>query len=453
MRELSLDQRGSLPRQIKGFPGSGWGKTRRAKLLPGFARPREKAPESGSRVGASRFRYSSAVAIDIPAIQRALADEQLDAWLLYDFQGSNPIAGSLTGIAGSGKMTTRRWYYLIPATGEPRALVHAIERHNLDALPGSKTPYSGRLQLEHGLKALVSGCRRVAMEYSPKCAIPYVSRVDAGTVEAVQQWGVEVVSSGDLVQRFEAVWSPRALETHQQASESLYQIKDRAYDWVRQGLRSGRAMTEYDLQREMLRWFEEEGLISDSTPNVSAQENAGNPHYHPSESVHRAINREEILLLDLWGKLKEPGAVFADITWVGFTGPRVPDEYSRAFDAARRGRDAAITLVQEASRMGRTLQGWEVDRSCRKVIDQAGYGQYFVHRTGHSLGQTVHGNGVHMDDYETHDERRLIPGTGFTIEPGVYTDTFGVRTEINMYIGKRDATVTGPMQEEIVTLV
>lgn len=392
------------------------------------------------------------VPIDISSIQRALANERVDAWLLYDFQGSNPIAGSLTGVAGSGKMTTRRWYYLIPAKGEPRALVHAIERHNLDALPGSKTPYSGRLQLEHGLKQLLSGCKRIAMEYSPQCAIPYVSRVDAGTVEAVRQCGVEVVSSGDLAQRFEAIWSTRALETHRKASESLYRIKDRAYDWVRQGLRQGRAMTEYDLQREMLRWFDEEGLISDSTPNVSAQENAGNPHYHPTETVHRPINKDEILLLDLWGKLQEPGAVFADITWVGFTGSRVPDEYARAFAAARGGRDAAISLVQEASRNGRILQGWEVDRRCRDVIDQAGYGQYFVHRTGHSLGQTVHGNGVHMDDYETHDERRLIPGTGFTIEPGVYTDRFGVRTEINMYIGERDATVTGPMQEEIVTL-
>jgi Xaa-Pro aminopeptidase len=390
--------------------------------------------------------------LDIPAIQRALIDEQLDGWLLYDFQGSNPIAGSLTGLAGSGKMTTRRWYYLVPANGEPRALVHAIERYNLDALPGSKTPYAGRQQLEQGLKQLLAGCKRVAMEYSPKCAIPYVSRVDAGTVEAVRQCGVEVVSSGDLAQRFEAIWSPRALQTHVQASDSLYRIKDRAYDWVRQGLRDRRPMTEYDLQREMLEWFEEEGLISDSSPNVSAQENAGNPHYHPSETVHRAINPDEILLLDLWGKLKETGAVFADITWVGFTGSRVPDEYARAFDAARRGRDAAVVLVQDATAAGRTLQGWEVDRRCRDVIDQAGYGQYFVHRTGHSLGQTVHGNGVHMDDYETHDERRLIPGTGFTIEPGVYTDRFGVRTEINMYIGERDAKVTGPMQEAIVTL-
>jgi Xaa-Pro aminopeptidase len=392
------------------------------------------------------------VALDISAVQQALKAEGLDGWLLYDFQGSNPIASSLTGVAASGKMTTRRWYYLIPAEGEPRALVHAIERHNLDELPGTKTPYAGRAQLESGLTQLLAGMRRLAMEYSPNCAIPYVSRVDAGTVEAVRQTGAEVVSSGDLVQMFGAVWSPRALETHRIASEKLYRIKDRAFELVRQAFAEGRRINELEVQQQMMHWFEEEGLISDSTPNVSAQENAGNPHYHPSAQVHRPINADEILLLDLWGKLKESGAVFADITWVAFTGSRVPDEYAKAFAAARDGRDAAISLVQEAARGGRTLRGWEVDRVCRDVIEKAGFGRYFVHRTGHSLGQTVHGNGVHMDDYETHDERRLLPGTGFTIEPGVYTEEFGIRTEINMYVGEREATVTGPLQREIVTL-
>jgi Xaa-Pro aminopeptidase len=211
-------------------------------------------------------------------------------------------------------------------------------------------------------------------------------------------------------------------------------------------------LTEYDVQQAMLGWFEREGLIADDTPNVSAQENAGNPHYHPTRDVHRAIHPGEILLLDLWGKLKTPGAVFADITWVGFTGSAVPDEYSRAFAAARDGRDAAIALVQAAVRDGRELRGFEVDRVCRDVIERAGYGDQFIHRTGHSLGETVHGNGVHLDDYETHDDRRLIPGTGFTIEPGIYTSTYGVRTEINMFIGEREANVTGALQQAIVTL-
>ncbi len=289
------------------------------------------------------------------------------------------------------------------------------------------------------------------MEYSPGNSIPYISRVDAGTVEAIRELGVEVVSSGDLVQRFEAVWSEAALASHRQASEALYRIKDRAFELVRERLASG--LTEFDVQAAMLEWFTDEGLVSDDTPNVSAQENAGNPHYHPSRDVHRAIRPDEILLLDLWGKLSTPGAVFADITWVGFTGREVPAEYARAFAAARDGRDAAVALVQQAVQEGRELRGYEVDRACRAVVDRAGYGAQFIHRTGHSLGETVHGNGVHLDDYETHDDRRLIPGSGFTIEPGVYTEQFGVRTEINMFIGDRDAQVTGPLQRDIVALV
>jgi Xaa-Pro aminopeptidase len=277
-----------------------------------------------------------------------------------------------------------------------------------------------------------------------------VSRVDGGTVEAVRETGVEVLSSGDLVQRFEAVWSDGALAAHQRASDSLYRIKDRAFDLVRERL--GKPLTEYDVQSAMVTWFEEEGLVSDTTPCVSAQENAGNPHYHPSRDLHRAIRPGELLLLDLWGKLRTAGAVFADITWMGFTGSRVPDEYTRPFAAIREGRDAATDFVQTAVREGREIRGFEVDRACREVVERAGFGRQFIHRTGHSLGETVHGNGVHMDDYETHDDRRLIPGTGFTVEPGIYTDHYGVRTEINMFVGEREALVTGPAQAEIVTL-
>ena len=390
--------------------------------------------------------------LPIPAIQRALQEDRLDGWLLYDFQGSNPVAARLTGLASSGKMTTRRWYYLVPAHGEPRGLVHAIERHNLDDLPGPKRAYAGRSQLADGLQELLRGARRIAMEYSPRNAIPYVSRVDAGTVEVVRDLGIEVVSSGDLVQRFEAVWSDAALETHRAASDRLYRIKDRTFEFVRQRRADWGTLTEYDVQQAMTGWFAEEGLISDSEPNVSAQENAGNPHYHPSRAVHRAIHADEILLLDLWGKLQAPGAVFADITWVAFTGAAVPQACERAFAAARDGRDAAIELVRTAVREGRELRGYEVDRACRSVVERAGYGAQFFHRTGHSLGERVHGDGVHMDDYETHDDRRLIKGTGFTIEPGVYTPEFGVRTEINMFIGEREAEVTGPLQTAIVAL-
>jgi Xaa-Pro aminopeptidase len=391
--------------------------------------------------------------LPVAEVQRALVDERLDGWLLYDFQGSNPIAARLSGLAAAKKMTTRRWYYLIPATGEPRGLVHAIERHNLDGLPGEKQPYAGRDQLEDGLRGLLKGLKRVAMEYSPGNNIPYISRVDAGTVESVRDLGVEVVSSGDLVQRFEALWSAEALASHRTASDALYRVKDQAFAMVRERMAAGVALTELDVQQAMIGWMSAEGLVSVDTPNVSAQENAGNPHYHPSQEIHRPIRPNEVLLLDLWGKLEKVGAVFADITWVGFTGPVVPDEYARAFAAARDGRDAAIELVQSSARAGRELRGFEVDRVCRAVLEQAGYRAEFIHRTGHSLGETVHGNGVHLDDYETHDDRRLMAGTGSTIEPGVYNSRFGVRTEINMYMDRHDAYVTGPAQTELVVLV
>jgi Xaa-Pro aminopeptidase len=391
--------------------------------------------------------------IDVRAVQSALREQGLDGWLWYDFQGANPIAQRLAGLGGGGHLASRRWFYMIPASGEPRGLVHAIERHNLDRLPGSKTPYAGRTQLVSGLKSLLAGTRRVAMEYSPQGAIPYVSRVDAGTIELVRAQGVDVVSSGDLVQQFEAHWSPEAIKSHYAAAEKLYRVKDRAFEATAARVRDRVPTTEYDIQQLMWQWFADEGLLSDSAPNVSTQENAGNPHYLPSKTEHRAIGPDEVLLLDLWGKLDTPGAVFADITWVGFTGPSVPADVSRAFAAVRDARDAAVRFVEEAAHAGREVRGFELDRAARSVIEAAGYGKYIIHRTGHSLGETVHGNGAHLDDYETHDERRLLPGTGFTIEPGVYFDRFGVRTEINVVWGASGPEVTGPRQQEIVSLI
>jgi Xaa-Pro aminopeptidase len=232
----------------------------------------------------------------------------------------------------------------------------------------------------------------------------------------------------------------------------LYRIKDKAFALVRERFASNTRIDEFELQQRMVGWFKEEGLYSADAPNVSAQEHAGDPHYSVSRETSRQIRRDELLLLDLWGKLPQPGAVFADITWCAFGASTVPDEYARAFAAARDGRDASVKLVQDTIRNGGDLRGWQVDRVCRDVIEQAGYGQFFIHRTGHSLGEEVHGNGVHMDDYETHDDRRLIPGTGFTIEPGVYNERFGVRTEINMFIDEREARVTGALQTELVPL-
>jgi len=391
--------------------------------------------------------------IEIGAVQKALKADGLDAWLLYDFHGSNPVSYRLAGMGEAGHLATRRWFYLIPQSGEPHALVHAIERYNLDHLPGSKTVYAGREQLHAGLTKLLTGVKRVAMEYSPNCAIPYVSRVDAGTIELIRSLGVDVVSSGDLIQQFEARWNDAAIATHKTASDKLYRIKDQAFEEVARRLRDGVATTEYDIQQKMVGWFKDEGLIADSAPCVSAQENAGNPHYLATASAHRVIRKNELLLLDLWGKLEKPGSVYADITWIGFTGPNVPDRMAKAFAAICGARDAAVTTVQDAARAGRGVRGFEADRAARQVLIDAGYEDAILHRTGHSLGENVHGNGAHLDDYETHDERRLLPGSGFTIEPGLYFKDFGVRTEINMVWLANGPEVTGPRQKAILCLL
>src|SRR5216684_1633202 len=304
------------------------------------------------------------VGLDIGAVQAALRADGIDAWLLYDFRGLNPLAADVTGVnRQGGHLATRRWYYLIPADGEPRGLVHAIEKNSLAHLPGKTTRYAGRDQLEAGLRVLLTGVRRVAMEYSPGCAIPYIARVDAGTIELVRQAGIDVVSSGDRVQRFSTILDADAIATHRQASEKLYRVKDRAFEAVARRMRDGTATTEYDIQQLMAGWFRDEGLVSDSDPVVAAAEDAGNPHYLPTATVHRSVKPDEILLLDLWGKLDRPGAVFADITWVGYTGRRVPERYAKAFAAIAGARDAGIRLVQDAARAGRDVRGFEVDRA------------------------------------------------------------------------------------------
>jgi Xaa-Pro aminopeptidase len=389
------------------------------------------------------------MALDFQALQKTLATEGVDGWLLYDFHGSNPVAVNVAGLAGTH--TTRRWYYFIPATGAPKKLVHAIEPKTLDALPGARTTYAGRVQLEQGVSDMLRGCKVIAMEYSPECSIPYLSRVDGGTIDFIRRLGMRVVSSGDLVGRFEAAWTAEAIATHRTASDRLYRIKDRAFEYVGAKLTAGDAVHEFEVQQMMLEWFREESLIADAPPLVGAQEHAGNPHYAPTRASSRPIRPNEVLLLDLWGKLSAPRAVYADITWVGFSG-EPPADVSQAFGVAVAGRDAAIRTVQAGVTAGEPVFGWQVDRACRDVITHAGFGDRFIHRTGHSLGEDVHGNGVHMDDYETHDDRQLVPGTGFTIEPGIYTPAFGVRTEINMVVGDRTAEVTGPLQRTLVRI-
>jgi Xaa-Pro dipeptidase len=396
--------------------------------------------------------YTSYMALDIAAVQAALREEGLDAWLLYDFQGSNPVARSVAGLSSGGKMTTRRWFYMVPAVGEPLGLVHAIEPHTLDGLPGDKRIYARWEELQAGLTSLLASARHVAMEYSAAGAIPYLGRVDAGTIENIRSRGVEIVSSGDLVQRFGACWDEAAVESHREASRRLYSIKDRAFGAIGQRVAAGTPTTEYQIQQLMAEWFRSEGMITDSPPVVAVNANSGDPHYLPGPERSASIAKNDLVLLDLWGKMDRPGAVYADITWVGFTGAAIPADQAGAFDAIARARDAAVDLVQKSVRGGAELRGWQVDREARGVLEQAGYAAHVLHRTGHSLGETVHGNGVHLDDYETHDERRVLPGSGFTIEPGLYFKTFGVRTEINMFIGNGSAMVTGPVQQAIVPL-
>ena len=387
--------------------------------------------------------------LDIGAVQHALVRDHLDGWLLYDFHGSNPIAVRLAGLTGAH--TTRRWLYFIPASGTPVRIVHAIEPRVLDALPGTTRRYAGRLQLESAIAGTLAGRARIAMEYSPLGAIPYISRVDAGTVELIRRTGADVVSSGDLVGQFEAAWDDAAFATHQAASAALYRIKDQAFAWVWARLQAGVPVHEFEVQQQMLGWFAESGLVSDAPPIVAAQENAGDPHYTPSTERSRRIGPADLLLLDLWGKLDRAGAVYADITWTGIGGTP-PSPVLRVFEAVVAGRDAALARVRSAIEAGQPIHGWEVDRAARDTIAAAGFGDQFVHRTGHSLGEAVHGNGVHMDDYETHDDRRLLDGCGFTIEPGIYTASFGIRSEIDVVVRGRTADPTGPVQRELVRI-
>ncbi len=382
--------------------------------------------------------------LSVPAVQQALRADDLDGWLLFDFHGSNPIAHRLARIGD--RHVTRRWFYLIPRQGEPYRLVHAIEPAVLDGLPGSTRTYAGRRDLERALGELLAGARRIAMEYSPGGAIPYVSRVDAGTVELVRAAGVDVVSSGDLVGRFEAAWDEAAIATHRAASAALYRIKDRTLTWIGGQRRAGAPCRELDVQARMKAWFAEEGLVTDAGPVVAFGEHSGDPHYEPTAGTSRLLGPDEVVLLDLWGKLPQSGAVYADITWTAVSGTATT-ETAAVFAAVIAARDAAIDLVTRRVRGNDPVRGWEVDRAARDVIESAGYGDRFVHRTGHSLGIDVHGNGVHMDDYETHDDRRLLPGTGFTVEPGIYLASFGIRSEVNVVVSDRDVSVTGEKQQ------
>jgi Xaa-Pro aminopeptidase len=391
----------------------------------------------------------------IREIQKVLQAEKIDGWLLYNFRGSNVFATRLLKLP-EYIMFTRRYFYYIPESGEPRKLVHRIEEWNLDALPGGKSIYLSWRSLEEGLKKLLSGSKRVAMEYSPKCAIPYVSTVDAGAIELVRESGVEVVSSANLIQYFEARWDEEQLNDNIKSAAHLRQIADKAFGFIRDKILSNSAVTEYDVQQFMISEFKNRGLVTSSDPNCSVNANSANPHYEPTKEIHSPLQKGDFVLLDLWAKKDKLRSVYADITWTGFIGEIVPDEYEKIFQIVKGGRDAALNFVRSSMEEGKVVHGYEVDDAARNYITQHGYGEHFVHRTGHSIGEEVHGNGANMDNLETRDERTIIPQTSFSIEPGIYLrDKFGIRSEIDVYITKdNEVLVTGlPMQENVVAIL
>ena len=389
---------------------------------------------------------------DIKAIQSEMRGSKIDGWLFYDHHHRDPIATHILGVGGNG-MATRRWFYFIPAKGEPRKLVHRIEQGALDGLDGKALVYSGWQELHKNLPKLLAGSKTIAMQYSPDNNIPYIGLVDAGTIELLRKFKKKIVSSANLVQKFEASWSPEQAEGHFEAGKIVDRITREAFARAAAFVKEGKPLTEDQLQHWIIEQFQAQGLITAEPPIVAVQPNNGNPHYEPKEGSSRPIRAGDLLLLDIWAKLDRPGSVYYDITWVGYLGNRVPDSYAKIFRIVRQARDNAVKFIQEAIAKRREIHGWEVDKVARKTIEKAGYGKQFVHRTGHSIGQEVHGNGANMDGLETRDDRKIVPHTCFSIEPGIYLPEFGIRSEVNVYVDDKEARVTGAIQEEILPLL
>jgi Xaa-Pro aminopeptidase len=389
--------------------------------------------------------------MNLEAMQEALGAQGLDGWLFFDHHGRDPLAYHILGLP-SGRTTTRRWYYLVPAKGEPRGLVHNIEPASLDGLPGEKTRYSSWNAQVEGLRRMLSGCRRVAMQYSPECAVPYVAMVDAGTIELVRKAGVEVVSSADLVQQFEARWSAANLERHLEAGRKMDEIRREAFRTTGDKLRAGERITEYAVQQFIRERIRATGMTTDHGPIVGVNENSGNPHYEPTAEASSEIRKGDWLLIDMWAKTDTPDGVYYDITWTGYCGTEPPEAIRKVFEIVTGARDRAVKFIQDSVRNGRELRGYEVDDTARGFIAGYGFGERFMHRTGHSIGTEVHGAGANMDNLETHDERRVIPWTCFSIEPGIYLPEFGVRSEVNVFVGDGEARVTGEAQRDIVLI-
>jgi Xaa-Pro dipeptidase len=388
--------------------------------------------------------------MDLSAIQQALRERSIDAWLFYDHHHRDPIAYRVLGLP-DGLMVTRRWYYLIPAKGDPVKLVHKIEAGHLDTLPGAKRLYAGWQELFDSLKTLLAGQRNIAMQYSPNNIVFTVSLVDAGTVDMIRGLGKNVVGSQDLVAQFEATWSEEQIRTHFAARDRIDAITAAAFPEIGRRVRGG-GTTEHEIQQWFMEAFAREGLVTDDPPVVAVNANSGNPHYGPRADHPVAIREGDFVLLDVWAKQNTPAAVYYDITWTGFVGKAPSDRQHEIFKVVTEARDIGVKTVQDAIAAGKPIAGWEVDRAVRGHIKQAKYGDYFIHRTGHSIGTDVHANGANMDDLEIHDERRILPNSCFSIEPGIYLPEFGVRSEVNVLVRPGSAEVTGKIQREIVTI-
>ena len=388
--------------------------------------------------------------MNLSQIQGALREQHLDAWLFYDHHHRDPIAYRVLGLPAT-TMVTRRWYYVIPAQGDPAKLTHRIEPHHLTSLPGKEEKYSAWQELFDKLQNMLAPYKNIAMQYSPNNLVFYVSLVDAGTVELVRSFGKNVVSSGDLVARFEATWTEDQIRSHFEARDAIDAITAALFKEIGQRTRHG-GTHEFEMQQWIMEAFRREGIVTEDPPNVSVNANSGDPHYEPRSDRSAKIREGDFVLLDIWGKMNRADAVYYDITWTGFVGKAPSDRQQQTFQVVRGARDAGIQAVQSSLAAGKTIAGWEVDKAARDHINAAGFGQYFIHRTGHSIGTEVHANGANMDDLEVHDERTILPNSCFSIEPGIYFPEFGIRSEVNVLVRDRSAEVTGKIQKEIVTI-
>jgi Xaa-Pro dipeptidase len=389
--------------------------------------------------------------MQLEAIQEALRQEGLDGWLFYDHHGRDPLAYSILGLP-EGLHATRRWYYFIPAQGVPRGLVHRIESKHLDSLPGSKTQYGGWEEQRTNLVDLLSGASRVAMQHSPLCDIPYVAMVDAGTVDLVRSFGIEVVSSANFIQLFHSKLSEEQYQGHIATGRVMDGLRRDAFSFIADRLRNGVAVNEWEVQQFLREGFHQNGLETDHGPIVAVNANASDPHYEPLAERSAPIRKGDLVLIDMWAKSRQPGAIYYDITWVGYCGTQPPTIVESVFEVVRAARDNGYLFVMRRVENNDPPMGYEVDDIVRNTVKEAGYGDYFVHRTGHSIGTSVHGTGANMDNLETHDTRRIQDYSCFSVEPGIYLPDFGIRLEFNVFVRNGSAEVTGEVQDQLVLM-